>query len=733
MTLGLESGGAGAAGACAAALLAAAYWLHAPRSPAGRGLLVLRGLGAAALALAVLRPAVSVVESRAAKPRLLILLDAGASMRGKAKNGTRFAQAVEWLTRARGEIERRTDASVVLVSDRARPLGSLARLGETAPESAAFSPADALADLGAAEGSAPARVWLLSDGGAEGSDPGPALAALGVPVDAIGVGPARRDRGAAFTDLRTPDFAFLHGTFAVEAAIEASDLAGRSVAVTLSRADETAPGGWRESARSVRAVGSDLETFTSSFTATADRLGAERWRLEARSGERSRAREFRVEVVRQKYRIMYLAGRPSSEYAFLREFLKSDPNRELVSFVILRNPENPSPAADRDLSLIPFPVDDIFLKTLPQFDLFILENFSASRFRLPPTHLEALKRFVAGGGALLVKGGENAFLAGGYKGSPLEEVLPVTLSSRSPDFVPGLFAPKPVSYEHPLVALFDTPAESRKAWDGLPPLDGWGRFASVRPGAQIVATQPRESADDGSPLPVIAVRAYGRGKVMLVSTDSTWRWKLGAAGDRLASGVYERFWTRAVQYLTGSLDLSKVKFAPLPDRIPAREPFTASLRVFDADFSPAKSAETRVTVLWTPPGGKAREVAARETEPGLYSVELTGLAPGAHRLRATARVRGRTWGEDEESFTWEPAADAPMDRAWLTRAAAAAGGGFSDASRVDARELLAKLPPPRAESEVVRRLRPFSTAPWLALTAALLLLEWALRRRKGHA
>ena len=733
MTLGLESGGAGWAGACAAAAVAAAFAAHARRSSDGRGLLVLRGLAAAALALAVLRPAVSTVETRSAKPRLLILLDAGASMRGKSKDGTRFAQAAAWLTAARGEIEKRADASVVLVSDRARPLGGLAKLDGAAPESAAFSPADALADLGASEAASPARVWLVSDGAAEGSDAAGALASLGAPVDAVGVGPSRRDRGAAFTDLKTPDFAFLHATFSVEAAVEASDLAGRSVAVTLSRADESAPGGWREAARTTRAVGSDLETFTSTFTATADRLGAERWRLEARSGDRSRAREFRVEVVRQKYRIMYLAGRPSSEYAFLREFLKADPNRELVSFVILRNPENPSPAADRDMSLIPFPVDDIFLRTLPQFDLFILENFSASRFRLPPPHLEALKRFVAGGGALLVKGGENAFLAGGYKGTPLEEVLPVTLSNRSPDFVPGLFAPKPVSYEHPLVALFDAPAESRKAWDALPPLDGWGRFAAVKPGAQVVATQPRETADDGSPLPVIAVRPYGRGKVMLVSTDSTWRWKLGAAGDRLASGVYERFWTRAVQYLTGSLDLSKVKFSPLPDRIAPREPFVASLRVFDADFTPAKASETRVTVLWTPPGGKPREVAARETEPGLYAVELTGLAPGQHRLRAAARVRGRAWGEDEETFSWEPAADAPMDRAWLTRAAAAAGGGFYDASRTGAGELLAKLPPPRPESEVTRRLHPFSSWGWLALTAALLLLEWALRRRRGHA
>lgn len=734
MTLGLESGGAGAAGAAAAAALAGAYWLHAARSPAGRGLLVLRALGAAALALAVLRPAVTMIETRLAKPRLLILLDAGASMRGKAPGGTRWSQASSWLESARGAIEARTDAAAVLVSDRARPLGSLSRLKGLAPESAAFAPADALTGPDLGGGPAPARVWLISDGGAEGGgDLGRALSGLGAPVDALGVGPARRDRGAAFVDLKTPDFAFLHETFAVDAALEASDLAGRRAVVSLSRADESAPGGWREVARRERLVSADLETFSSSFTATAERLGAEHWRLSATAGGRTRTREFRVEVVRQKYRIMYLAGRPSSEYSFLRDFLKSDPNHELVSFVILRNPENPSPASDRDLSLIPFPVDDIFLRTLPQFDLFILENFSAARFRLPASHLEALKRFVAAGGALLVKGGENAFSAGGYKGSPLEDVLPVTLSGRSPDFVPGLFAPKPTSYEHPLIKLFDAPEESRKAWEGLPPLDGWGRFAAARPGAQIVAVHPTERADDASPLPVIAMRAYGRGKVMLVSTDSTWRWKLGAAGDRLASGIYERFWTRAVQYLTGNLDVSKVKFSPLPDRVPPREPFTAPLRVFDADFMPAKAAETRVTVLWTPPGGPAREVAARETEPGVYAVELTGLASGTHRLRASARVRGRAWGSDSESFVWEPAADAPMDRAWLARAAAAGGGEFHDLARTSAEELLAKLPPARPESEILRRFHPFSSAPWLALTGVLLLLEWALRRRKGHA
>ncbi len=732
MSWGLEAGSGPWGWALAAAALGA-FWFHAARSPASRVLLLLRGAAAAALVLAVLRPVVLSREGRVSKPRLLVLVDAGHSMKGKGPGApTRFAQALSWLKKNRAAIERRADVSVALVSDRARPLGGLGALDGAEPEGTAFRPDSALPD--AASGAAPARVWLLSDGVAEGAgDIGRAIASLGAPLDALGAGPSRRETGAAFLDLKAPDFAFLHGVIPVEATVEATGLSGREATVVLWRADEAAPGGWREAARAKRRIAGDLETFPVSFTAPADALGAARLRLTASGGGRERAREFRVEIVRQKYRIMYLAGRPSAEYSALREFLKADPNHELVSFVILRNPENPSPAPDRELSLIPFPVDEIFGRALPQFDLFILENFSAARFRLPPQHLDALRRFVAGGGALLVKGGESAFSAGGYKNSPLEEVLPVVLSARTPDFVPGLFGPRPGPAEHPLVRLYETPEASARAWSALPPLDGWGRFAATRPGATVLAAHPRETSEDGKPLPVAAVRPYGRGKVMLISTDSSWRWKLGAAADPDAAGFYARFWTRAVQYLTGSLDLSKVKFAPLPDRVPPREPARLSLRVFDEGFGPAPAADTRVRVTWTGPDGKPREVAARETEPGAYAVELVGLSPGAQTVRASARLRGRVWGEDEVRFAWEPAQEEPMDRGWLSKAAAAGGGRFLDLATATADEALADLPAPRPRDETVRRRRPFASPVWLALAAALLALEWALRRRAGHA
>lgn len=735
MSFSLETA-AGPGAWLAAAAVAGGFALHLRRSPTGNVLLALRGAACVAVILALLSPTIVAREEKRARPKLLILLDAGHSMGGKgAGAATRLDQARAWLTRHAARLKERAEVSISLVSDRARPLpGGLGGLAAAAPESVGFKPEEALADAGLADGGTPARVWLISDGVAEGTgDLGRALAGLGAPVDALGVGPARRETGAAFLDLKTPDFAFLHETAPVLAQVEASGLSGRRFTLTLARADAGAPGGWRTVERRDYRAAADQEVVAATFTVRAETLGTERFRLSAEGGGRARTREFRVETVRQKYRVMYLAGRPSHEYAFLRDYLKSDPNYELVSFVILRDPEDPAPADDRELSLIPFPADDIFGRALPQFDLFILENFSAARFRIPPQALESLKRFVANGGALLVKGGENAFTQGGYKNSPLEEILPVTLSARAPDFTPGLFAPKIASAAHPLLSLGEGAETAAAAWAALPPLDGWARFASARAGSEILLSHPRESAEDGRVLPVAAVRPYGRGKVMLISTDSTWRWRLGAAANPAAAGLYARFWARAIQYLTGSLDLSKVKFAPLPDRLPPREPAAFSLRVFDESFRPATGPDLRVSVEWTGPDGKTRAVPARETEPGAWSVELTGLAPGSHRLRAEAFARGRSWGRDEVRFAWEPAGEEPMDRAWLARAAALGGGETRDLATARIKDLLALLPAPRAEAVAARRRRPFAAPFWLALAGALLLLEWALRRRAGHA
>lgn len=77
------------------------------------------------------------------------------------------------------------------------------------------------------------------------------------------------------------------------------------------------------------------------------------------------------------------------------------------------------------------------LAQLAAFDAVILANVGASA--LPPGSMEQLQVYVRDlGKGLLVTGGENAFGAGGYLRTPLEETLPVDMDVRSREQTPNL-------------------------------------------------------------------------------------------------------------------------------------------------------------------------------------------------------------------------------------------------------------------------------------------------------
>jgi len=188
-------------------------------------------------------------------------------------------------------------------------------------------------------------------------------------------------------------------------------------------------------AREERVPRSDLETFVS----TSRRGRAPRARALAPGGERggvTRRREFRVEVVRQKYPIMYLAGRPSAVFVPAR-VPEGGPNRELVSFVILRNPETRVRPRTKISRSSPFPSTTSFCARC-RSSISYPGELLAARFHSCP--LSGVAEALRGRGRrALVKGGENAFSAEATaalrRGAAAGDAL-----RRSPDFESGLFA-----------------------------------------------------------------------------------------------------------------------------------------------------------------------------------------------------------------------------------------------------------------------------------------------------
>ena len=92
-----------------------------------------------------------------------------------------------------------------------------------------------------------------------------------------------------------------------------------------------------------------------------------------------------------------MCGRPSWNERFLRSLLRLDPNVDLVSFFILRTDSDEMPYGQGELSLIPFPYQEIFDEQLKSFDLLIFDNFNFKPYWVEP-YLPGVRAYLEGGG-----------------------------------------------------------------------------------------------------------------------------------------------------------------------------------------------------------------------------------------------------------------------------------------------------------------------------------------------
>ncbi len=178
-----------------------------------------------------------------------------------------------------------------------------------------------------------------------------------------------------------------------------------------------------------------------------------------------------------------------------------------------------------------------------------------------PNRLDLIRRFVEGGGGLLMVGGwlsfQGRFGHGVWHGTPVEEALPVVFQATDDRIETPHGA---------LVTVKDRahPVMRNIAWGGFPPLLGYNR-ATTRPEARLLATvrSSRPAAED----PLIAVWEYGRGRAMVFSSDTTPHWGVNF----MKWPAYHQFWRQAVQWLGGASAV-----APVPAKAARRRPASRS-------------------------------------------------------------------------------------------------------------------------------------------------------------
>ena len=259
------------------------------------------------------------------------------------------------------------------------------------------------------------------------------------------------------------------------------------------------------------------------------------------------ARDLMIRVMRDRLRVLLVAGRPTWDVRFLRAFLERDPSIDLISFFILRTTADMANADPDELALIPFPTDELFREHLGSFDVIFFQDFDFEPYDMA-SYLPGIARYVERGGSFAMIGGIGSFGSGKYASTPLAGVLPVEFDDvsrpergvRAEHFAPQIadaFA------QHPMVRLVDDVTANAALWANLAPLAGVNRLRSAKEGAQVLLRHPR----DGTP--VLASASVEEGRVIAFAADSSWRWGMTSAGETGDASVHARFWDRTLRWL----------------------------------------------------------------------------------------------------------------------------------------------------------------------------------------
>jgi uncharacterized membrane protein len=505
------------------------------------------------------------------------------------------------------------------------------------------------------------------------------------------------------------------------------------------------------------------------FTASSESSSKKGTIDEGRSGEQTLANNTRLVVVDQgggPYRVLYAAGRPNWEFKFLRRALQEDEQVNLVGLLRIAKRQakfdfqaagsrktsplyngfdadaDTAEAADQPVLVRLGTEDDVelrdgFPKTpeeLYRYHAIIIDDLEAAFFT--QDQLALLRNFVSRrGGGLLMLGGPDAFSDGKYDRTPVGEMLPVYLNKLA------LATPSQAATDYRLVLTREgwlqpwvrTRKTEEEEVQRLNTMSGFrmlSEVGNIKPGASVLSEVTDPS---GASHPALVAQSFGKGHVAALMIGDLWRWGLRRPDP--AESDLDRSWRQTVRWLVGDVP-GRVEASVKPKLEAASSAVEISVRVRDAEYRPLDNAKVALKISLPGGGELTLDAEPDGREAGTYSATYVARQAGPYRVVATATAPdGSAVGGRESGWAAQPAADEfarlEPDRDYLKSLAARTGGEVVDGGSLDSFVT-------RLASKDAPITEPWTAPLWhhpLYFLVAIVALgaEWGIRRVNGLA
>jgi hypothetical protein len=317
---------------------------------------------------------------------------------------------------------------------------------------------------------------------------------------------------------------------------------------------------------------------------------------------------LQINGVRDRLRVLLVSGEPHTGERTWRNLLKSDSAVDLVHFTILRPPNKLDGVPTRELSLIAFPVRQLFSEKIDEFDLIIFDRYKR-RGMLSGRYLSNVVQYVRDGGAVLVATGENFASADSLHRTELRDILPVVPTSR---VIERGYKPRvnDLGNKHPV-----TEGLQVSNAEGDP---DWGRWFRLIEAEAISGDTVMTGADDN---PLLVLDRVDDGRVAVLLSDQAWLWSRGYEG----GGPQLELLRRLAHWAMKEPDLEEERLSATVDGTQV----TIARRSLGDDV---KSVNVQN------PDGTTREVELKQVSDGNWQGQFEGQENGLYRLMDGAQT-----------------------------------------------------------------------------------------------
>ncbi len=371
---------------------------------------------------------------------------------------------------------------------------------------------------------------------------------------------------------------------------------------------------------------------------------------------------FTISGVRDRLRVLLVSGEPYQGERAWRNLLKSDPAVDLIHFTIMRTPQKDDFTPVRELSLIVFPMRELFEQKLSEFDLIIFDKYESSNL-ITRDYFRNIAEYVRRGGALLVSVGPVFATQRSLYRTPLGTVLPAAPLG---DVVEQGFKPKvtEIGQRHPVTANLPQAGDPGQEAQ-------WGRWFRLITARTENGNAVLSGAEDR---PLVVLDRVGEGRVAQMMSDHLWLWNRGIDG----GGPQPELVRRVAHWLMKEPDLEEeaLRATAVGGRI------EVTRRTLSTTFP-----QVTMTAPGTAPdGGATRTFELRQIAPGLGQAIVDVDKPGLYRFDdGTLRTVAAVGSPDPLEFTDVRATDAKLKP--LTEASAGSSIWLSDQDDPDIRSV----------------------------------------------